>query len=73
MGIEDMVCRPRAHRDMGKDNISSKCMTGETERETVKGMGKRKRETVRDGDVANASYGIVCIVGRANILEIEFA
>ena len=37
IGVWDMVCRPVTHRDIGKDNISSKWMTGETEQETVQG------------------------------------
>ena len=36
-GIQDMASRPMTHRDIGKDNISSKSMTGETEWETVQG------------------------------------
>ena len=32
-----MASRPMTHRDIGKDNISSKWMTGETEWEAVQG------------------------------------
>ena len=32
----------RTHRDMGKDNISSKWMAGETKRKTAQGTGNWK-------------------------------
>ena len=42
-------------------------MTGETERETVQGTVKWIGP-YGEGDAANESYGIVCIVGRANCI-----